>query len=100
MRHQPLAPPALRNQTLLPVHRRSFEVIYPTLYTPRLYLVIPFPPRRHQGEDIGPMLSARPKVLRQTCPTQIQPSPSHRIDTVSYTHLRAHETRHDLVCRL
>ena len=22
------------------------------------------------------------------------------IDTVSYTHLRAHETRHDLVCRL
>ena len=25
---------------------------------------------------------------------------SHTIDTVSYTHLRAHETRHDLVCRL
>src|SRR5428012_17050 len=23
-----------------------------------------------------------------------------RIDSVSYTHLRAHETRHDLVCRL
>ena len=22
------------------------------------------------------------------------------IETVSYTHLRAHETRHDLVCRL
>src|SRR5450759_4821443 len=25
---------------------------------------------------------------------------SRRIGTVSYTHLRAHETRHDLVCRL
>src|SRR5450759_4381341 len=24
----------------------------------------------------------------------------YRIDPVSYTHLRAHETRHDLVCRL
>src|SRR5665648_1212348 len=24
----------------------------------------------------------------------------HGIRTVSYTHLRAHETRHDLVCRL
>src|SRR5450756_1289674 len=24
----------------------------------------------------------------------------HRFDPVSYTHLRAHETRHDLVCRL
>src|SRR5665648_15770 len=23
-----------------------------------------------------------------------------RLDAVSYTHLRAHETRHDLVCRL
>src|SRR5450759_6022396 len=25
---------------------------------------------------------------------------AYRIDAVSYTHLRAHETRHDLVCRL
>src|SRR5450756_1081290 len=25
---------------------------------------------------------------------------NHYIGTVSYTHLRAHETRHDLVCRL
>src|SRR5665648_1160115 len=25
---------------------------------------------------------------------------SHNIRSVSYTHLRAHETRHDLVCRL
>src|SRR5450756_2966554 len=24
----------------------------------------------------------------------------HGVDPVSYTHLRAHETRHDLVCRL
>src|SRR5450759_5923670 len=25
---------------------------------------------------------------------------AHRLEPVSYTHLRAHETRHDLVCRL
>src|SRR5450756_2337282 len=28
------------------------------------------------------------------------PYPTHRVGPVSYTHLRAHETRHDLVCRL
>src|SRR5450759_5719399 len=28
------------------------------------------------------------------------PRGSHEIIPVSYTHLRAHETRHDLVCRL
>src|SRR5450756_237267 len=27
-------------------------------------------------------------------------SPAVTLETVSYTHLRAHETRHDLVCRL
>src|SRR5450756_2887591 len=32
----------------------------------------------------------RPSVLRRTL----------WLDPVSYTHLRAHETRHDLVCRL
>src|SRR5450759_5656100 len=30
-------------------------------------------------------------------PTQV---PSTNLGPVSYTHLRAHETRHDLVCRL
>src|SRR5450756_973032 len=28
------------------------------------------------------------------------PLPRERVRAVSYTHLRAHETRHDLVCRL
>src|SRR5450756_679197 len=27
-------------------------------------------------------------------------APAYRVVAVSYTHLRAHETRHDLVCRL
>src|SRR5665648_1231704 len=27
-------------------------------------------------------------------------TPAQQVITVSYTHLRAHETRHDLVCRL
>src|SRR5450759_2530054 len=31
---------------------------------------------------------------------QSRPQNSHSHSTVSYTHLRAHETRHDLVCRL
>src|SRR5665648_148512 len=32
--------------------------------------------------------------------TDIGDVPSHLLDAVSYTHLRAHETRHDIVCRL
>src|SRR5450756_739093 len=37
--------------------------------------------------------------LHCTSPTSSRALPSP-IDTVSYTHLRAHETRHDIVCRL
>src|SRR5665648_1216684 len=40
---------------------------------------------------------------RPTLPEQVaRYSKEHRrrLETVSYTHLRAHETRHDLVCRL
>src|SRR5450759_5779448 len=36
-------------------------------------------------------------------PRMLNPQAEHLLDwfhTVSYTHLRAHETRHDLVCRL
>src|SRR5450756_2922659 len=32
-----------------------------------------------------------------SCTTHV---PGHTTNSVSYTHLRAHETRHDLVCRL
>src|SRR5450759_2527892 len=38
------------------------------------------------------------QVFVTTMPYQNRPSRPTR--TVSYTHLRAHETRHDLVCRL
>src|SRR5450756_420289 len=31
---------------------------------------------------------------------EVDGSKVHRTRSVSYTHLRAHETRHDLVCRL
>src|SRR5665648_640953 len=34
------------------------------------------------------------KTCELTCPSGV------KITAVSYTHLRAHETRHDLVCRL
>ena len=33
-------------------------------------------------------------------PPVVGPNPGNTPNTVSYTHLRAHETRHDLVCRL
>ena len=32
--------------------------------------------------------------------TRSRKEPMSEINAVSYTHLRAHETRHDLVCRL
>src|SRR5450756_847449 len=49
-----------------------------------------------QSEDaLRQYFEGKRVVLRQDMPaTQLG------VDTVSYTHLRAHETRHDLVCRL
>src|SRR5450759_1293967 len=44
--------------------------------------------------SVGLPSSARVRAVMLVGP----PSPS--LVTVSYTHLRAHETRHDLVCRL
>src|SRR5665648_422927 len=43
----------------------------------------------HQVDDL---IGGRALVDRRTV--------AHQGDPVSYTHLRAHETRHDLVCRL
>src|SRR5450756_2196238 len=40
--------------------------------------------------------SDRPPAAERTFPLV----PTRRIGVISYTHLRAHETRHDLVCRL
>src|SRR5450756_1565962 len=39
-----------------------------------------------------------PSAVLPSPPAAPRPAPSH--SPVSYTHLRAHETRHDLVCRL
>src|SRR5665648_878398 len=38
--------------------------------------------------------------VQQMKKKQLEFRVSHRFGAVSYTHLRAHETRHDLVCRL
>src|SRR5450756_172506 len=38
--------------------------------------------------------------LMQRKPRQLSGGQQQRVAPVSYTHLRAHETRHDLVCRL
>src|SRR5450756_2677048 len=40
------------------------------------------------------------RLTRSDSLTPTLPFPTHGYRTVSYTHLRAHETRHDLVCRL
>src|SRR5659263_745054 len=49
---------------------------------------------RHQHDVVGNLTIAMAKTAQFQCLSH----PSHR--SVSYTHLRAHETRHDLVCRL
>src|SRR5450756_2784640 len=41
-----------------------------------------------------------PLILRDLIDNTIPNRNIHRLIPVSYTHLRAHETRHDLVCRL
>src|SRR5450759_4066488 len=40
------------------------------------------------------------RITRQELTCCSQPFHGSRVIAVSYTHLRAHETRHDLVCRL
>src|SRR5450756_3065971 len=47
-------------------------------------------------EELGSQLSSAHATLT-VLPRQTE---AGNPDTVSYTHLRAHETRHDLVCRL
>ncbi|WP_460413917.1 hypothetical protein, partial [Staphylococcus aureus] len=52
------------------------------------------PPRSTQGVSSAAS-DVYKRQLRKTC-TQVVPG----VGTVSYTHLRAHETLSDLVCRL
>src|SRR5450759_926134 len=55
------------------------------------------PIAEHEGPSYAPTGLAR----LWAGPTGLTPWASHRAYApVSYTHLRAHETRHDLVCRL
>src|SRR5665648_486511 len=57
------------------------------------------------AEDTGLISAIGAQVLDQACAMLANrpdlPGPiSVNVSAVSYTHLRAHETRHDLVCRL
>src|SRR5659263_568817 len=49
-----------------------------------------------------PIPKAKRRIFRKSpiLPKRRGRSPSRSPRSVSYTHLRAHETRHDLVCRL
>src|SRR5659263_72643 len=69
------------------------------------------PGRAARNSGPGASLSAPPRKPLRTCSRTGPPrstrtaccslrTSSHRSVPVSYTHLRAHETRHDLVCRL
>eukprot|EP00825_Cyclidium_porcatum_P014163 TRINITY_DN17569_c0_g2_i1.p6 TRINITY_DN17569_c0_g2~~TRINITY_DN17569_c0_g2_i1.p6 ORF type:complete len:105 (-),score=6.70 TRINITY_DN17569_c0_g2_i1:20-334(-) len=61
------------------------------------YLVYPLLP--NPGAGVSPGIDRLP--VRRPCPILWAQNPHVLcVDTVSYTHLRAHETRHDLVCRL
>src|SRR5659263_352860 len=52
------------------------------------------------GTSVQPRNGADTTVLRSRVrPPTVTPM-ARRVGPVSYTHLRAHETRHDLVCRL
>src|SRR5450759_1926167 len=55
--------------------------------------VVSFPPAQH-AHIVSASYSVQINNLSPT-PARFMTSPA-----VSYTHLRAHETRHDLVCRL
>src|SRR5450756_1652470 len=58
--------------------------------------------RRHAelGLDRGPGRGAHGSGLGELREGRIGRRARHEPGAVSYTHLRAHETRHDLVCRL
>ena len=56
-------------------------------------------PKFSHGPSTTPPVS-RPTPPTKFAPVQTPPAPKAYTSPVSYTHLRAHETRHDLVCRL
>src|SRR5450756_915636 len=58
-----------------------------------------FPAYRASNPVIGIAATAPQHGLR-LLPERAVCSELPRLEAVSYTHLRAHETRHDLVCRL
>src|SRR5450756_2857230 len=51
------------------------------------------------AEEAGLPATARPQVPNRPVHL-VRPGGRRPVHPVSYTHLRAHETRHDLVCRL
>src|SRR5450756_2845691 len=70
----------------------------------RLYVSMHVPPPRtaaHAGQTIRSASGDGPSpALSRHHPTAIAADCATVVSPVSYTHLRAHETRHDLVCRL
>src|SRR5450756_1965175 len=58
-------------------------------------------PRNRRRRRCARLLEGdRRGLSRNTAPAVLGAQDGERVEPVSYTHLRAHETRHDLVCRL
>src|SRR5450756_2683861 len=79
-----------------------------TLASPRQYRAIfMYSPAAYRAATSLPCTSrlgcSTPSALHQTSREKRRRNAPNQVNwsmTVSYTHLRAHETRHDLVCRL
>src|SRR5659263_305153 len=62
---------------------------------------VAFLPRHGKGHRISPSkLNSRANIMALKKLGVKRIISASAVGTVSYTHLRAHETRHDLVCRL
>src|SRR5450756_734876 len=81
----------------------SFAQLYPKVYEEIVHLVAERAPARE--EYLATVREVESADLRSAkIKATVSGRPKHYYSiyqkTVSYTHLRAHETRHDLVCRL
>src|SRR5450756_2861563 len=82
------------------VHDGRFSIIISDIYIDRVTgLDVLEQAKQAGGNPLVILMTARGSV-RTTVEAEIHGAFDYVAKPVSYTHLRAHETRHDLVCRL